>query len=125
LKMVDGSTWPNPWPWANTPASWPSVGAGLLAVADGCGVAGVAGAVAAAAVAAGVLAGTLDGAAAGLLDALLALAAGCDGLAEQPVITAAATAATAMRVARLAWAARVAASFMSCSLSRARARTHL
>ena len=75
-----------------------------------------------------MLAGTLDGAAAGLVDAVLAgaLAADCDGLAEQPVITAAAATA-----ARAAWAAGWGGvvglppggvrSFMSCSLSRARA----
>ncbi len=32
LKILDGSAWPNPWPWANTPASWPSAGAGLAAL---------------------------------------------------------------------------------------------
>ena len=83
---------------ANTPASWPSAGAGVVVVADGCGVAGGVG-VATDTVAAGVLAGALDGAAAGLLDALLALAAGWAGLAEQPVISAAARAATAARPA--------------------------
>jgi hypothetical protein len=71
-------------------------------------------------VAPGVLAGTVEGAAAGLLAALLALAAGCAGLAEQPVISAAT--ATVVNAAR---ASRTAASFMSCSLSRTRARTHL
>jgi hypothetical protein len=93
-------------------------------VADGVGTAGlafgVAGVATADAVTAGGLAGTLDGAATGLVEPVGALAPDCDGLAEQPVITAATAAA-----ASAAWVTRVAASFMSCSLSRARAWTHL
>src|ERR1051326_5355428 len=26
LKILAGLTWPNPWPWAKSPVSWPSVG---------------------------------------------------------------------------------------------------
>jgi hypothetical protein len=101
LKILAGLTWPNPWPWAKSPVSWPSVGtaAGL----DGGVVGPVVGPVAGTVV--GPVVGPVVGdvAVTGVPPAF-AVAAALDAvcvLPEHPAI--------AMPIAAIATAARVAA----------------